>query len=508
MANFKTRLSLLLYLVCVVDTGFAIPGLNGSYIGDYQFEGWAYPGGTGMPPTLMGTAVERQTWRWDFDNSGVMSIDTDADGSDDLTINYVGRVYFERGDLYPANSNIPYDHYGHWTDMGYHFPYLIENWQNGAPVIDNGDGSYTAWFDLQIWNWVMGLPRAWIDVTWRIEHNETTGKLSMITLDSDGNGYPGKVNYSSFPFPFEPRFDGLARKLGADGNDDGLVDAMALSLGLDPESRDTDGDGIDDVAELGAPFTDPLDIDGDGILDAVDHEFNNPPDSDEDGMVDALEPAADANDASVVSGLRFRGRDNLFDEVTLLLSVSIPGQSISLPPESSETPPSGENRQGPPGIKFAFYRNDRATSHGPVFSFTSTVPAGGELSASLTFSSYSIDSIENASLPSKILLYRVEGKQQDPLNIGENFHLMPSHLWRKVDDNTLILHLKDGGLMDEDGEANGSLTVTFALADNFMGDIQVDSGNGKLSAWCLMTLAGLILLRMNLTNGKVNNVRY
>jgi len=502
--RFQKLQGLLLYVLCMVTVEAGTPGLSGNYTGDYQFEGWAYPGGANRPPTLMGIAVERQNWDWDFDKIGVMSIDTDSDGSDDITVNYTGMIYFERGDLYPASNEIPYDHYGHWTDMGYHFPYLIENWQIGAPVVDNGDGSYTAWFDLQIWNWVQGLPRAWIDVTWRIEHDETTGELTMVTLDSDNNGYPGKVNYTSFPFPFEPRFDGVARQVGIDSNADGLVDTMAIALDLDPDSRDTDGDGIDDVIELGAPFADPLDIDADGVLDAIDDMFNNPPDSDADSLIDALEPAGYASDASIMSGLRFNGRDASFDEATLLLGVSIPGQTLQHMPEASDAPSSGQDRQGPPAIKFAFNQNNRATSHGPVFSFTSSLSVGGMVDVSLVFSSYLAASAETASLPDKILLYRVESEQNDPDNIGANFHLMPQSLWSKIDNYTLVLHLQDGGSMDDDGEVNGSITTTFALADNYMGDIQVDSGNGMITAWWLLVMSGLILLIRNTNERKQN----
>jgi len=193
-------------------------GLSGMYSGDFHFEGWAYPGGISNPPTMMGEGVERytnvpvnQNWDWDFSDSGSMAINTDNDAATaDVMVNYSGKVYFEPGDFFPAGSfGNAFDVNGHWTNMGYDFPYLIENWDSGAPVIDNGDGTYTAWLDLQIWNHVMGNPRAWMGITWDIT-DDGLGNLSMATYDADDNGYPGTVNYTAFPFPFEPRFDGQA----------------------------------------------------------------------------------------------------------------------------------------------------------------------------------------------------------------------------------------------------------------------------------------------------------
>jgi len=189
-------------------------GLSNVYSGDYHFEGWAYPGGNYRK---MGEGVDQTTgvltyqdWIWDMSVSGSMGIDTNYDGTNDMTINYDGIMTTERGDFYPANTiGVPHDVYGHWTNMGYSFPYYIENWDSGIPIIDNGNGTYTAWIDLQIWNSVQGLPRDWMDITWEVT-DDGMGNLSMVTYDSDGNGNPGKVNYTAFPFPFEPRFDGVA----------------------------------------------------------------------------------------------------------------------------------------------------------------------------------------------------------------------------------------------------------------------------------------------------------
>ncbi|MDH5546946.1 MAG: tandem-95 repeat protein [Gammaproteobacteria bacterium] len=65
-----------------------------------------------------------------------------------------------------------------------------------------------------------------------------------------------------------------------DSNDDGVTDAQAMAIGIDPKASqaDTDGDGIPDKYEIGDP--------------------NNPTDSDGDGIIDALEYGDAANDAT------------------------------------------------------------------------------------------------------------------------------------------------------------------------------------------------------------------
>lgn len=57
-----------------------------------------------------------------------------------------------------------------------------------------------------------------------------------------------------------------------DHNGDGVSDAQAAALGLDvfTATGDTDGDGIADQLEIGAPAT-PADSDGDGIIDALEY---------------------------------------------------------------------------------------------------------------------------------------------------------------------------------------------------------------------------------------------
>ncbi|MET6992082.1 Calx-beta domain-containing protein, partial [Sediminicola arcticus] len=73
-----------------------------------------------------------------------------------------------------------------------------------------------------------------------------------------------------------------------DSDNDGLLDGQEITLGTEPNNPDTDGDGINDGTEVGDDIANPLDGDGDGIIDALD---SNILDTDNDGVVDQLDPA-------------------------------------------------------------------------------------------------------------------------------------------------------------------------------------------------------------------------
>ncbi|MGB5556048.1 MAG: gliding motility-associated C-terminal domain-containing protein [Flavobacteriaceae bacterium] len=75
-----------------------------------------------------------------------------------------------------------------------------------------------------------------------------------------------------------------------DDDGDGLFGGQEQQLGTDPQNSDSDNDGILDGVEVGDDFENPLDGDGDGIIDALD---SNVADEDLDGVVDQLDPAND-----------------------------------------------------------------------------------------------------------------------------------------------------------------------------------------------------------------------
>ena len=67
------------------------------------------------------------------------------------------------------------------------------------------------------------------------------------------------------------------------------------------EGCDTDGDGFDDLTEVGSDFKNPVDTDGDGIPDYADT------DSDNDGKLDSEEGTADANADGILDRLQAIG---------------------------------------------------------------------------------------------------------------------------------------------------------------------------------------------------------
>ncbi len=77
---------------------------------------------------------------------------------------------------------------------------------------------------------------------------------------------------------------------GDDLDNDGLTNLQEQAAGTHPTNKDSDGDKIADGTEVGLVSANPLDTDGDGVIDALDT------DSDNDGISDDEE---DANDNGV-----------------------------------------------------------------------------------------------------------------------------------------------------------------------------------------------------------------
>ncbi|WP_286812884.1 MULTISPECIES: Calx-beta domain-containing protein [unclassified Maribacter] len=73
-----------------------------------------------------------------------------------------------------------------------------------------------------------------------------------------------------------------------DDDNDGLLGGQEVVLGTDSNDPDTDGDGLEDGEEVGDDINNPLDEDGDGIIDALD---SNTEDADNDGVNDQQDPA-------------------------------------------------------------------------------------------------------------------------------------------------------------------------------------------------------------------------
>ena len=216
---------------------------------------------------------------------------------------------------------------------------------------------------------------------------------------------------STFPLTVEP----------VDSNGDGISDQLAKTLGLDPfaPNADTDNDGLADAAEIG--------------------DLNAPSDTDGDGVIDALEAGGDANNATVISGLRLPG-----------------GSSADLSTGNSErlskavaTPITA----GPDGITFPF----------GLISYTTTAPLGGSATVRISFP---------ANLPDNLVVFKV--------NHASLYTQLPAGSWTRVDPRTVEITLKDGDpAMDLDGVANGSIDDPIAVGAS---SVTTDEGGTSTNA--------------------------
>jgi outer membrane protein OmpA-like peptidoglycan-associated protein len=111
--------------------------------------------------------------------------------------------------------------------------------------------------------------------------------------DSDLNDVTNKKQDGFFGFSAGFMFGGSS--MNADRDHDGLTDRVEKELGTDPKNPDTDGDALQDGAEVNQHRTDPLraDSDADGLNDGeeVNRYRTNPSvaDSDNDGLKDGDE---------------------------------------------------------------------------------------------------------------------------------------------------------------------------------------------------------------------------
>ena len=152
---------------------------------------------------------------------------------------------------------------------------------------------------------------------------------------------------------------------------DGLFDGPEANLGTDPNNPDTDEDGINDGTEVGPDVANPLDGDGDGIIDALD---SNILDSDNDGVVDQLDPGnlnpclpdnshglCDTDGDGITDGQEIADGTNPFDACDPNLT-----PDCSPPPIDIELLKTVDNENAAPGAQVVFTVTANNLSDGKV----------------------------------------------------------------------------------------------------------------------------------------------
>jgi len=150
---------------------------------------------------------------------------------------------------------------------------------------------------------------------------QTAGSETLTVTVSDGTAS------DSYSFPVT-----VVEAPAEDANGDGISDAQAAALGLDPEAGrgDSDGDGTPDAVELGT-LDNPVDSDGDGVIDAVEENGA----AHDSGRI-ALRISDAAASAAGVSGLG-GGSSGEAGENALVIEAA-EGHTLSIPADLSGTP--------------------------------------------------------------------------------------------------------------------------------------------------------------------------
>ncbi|KKN50301.1 hypothetical protein LCGC14_0634150 [marine sediment metagenome] len=149
----------------------------------------------------------------------------------------------------------------------------------GVTVLDLDD-TFSATADVGAWSFISGPTPI------------TLGAENIVDFQGSANGtYVFSYTTSNAQAPCENETAEVSISVSScdtDDDNDGLLGGLESQLDTDPNNPDTDGDGINDGVEVGDDTANPLDGDGDGIIDALD---SNILDTDQDGVVDQLDPA-------------------------------------------------------------------------------------------------------------------------------------------------------------------------------------------------------------------------
>ncbi|GAA3922855.1 hypothetical protein [Litoribacillus peritrichatus] len=419
--RFKNWLILCLLLFSGLLQAEGTAGLTGVYSGEYGITMRAAPTGA-----ILGEGVQTVTWHWDFDaGTATMSGTTLSVG-----FNYA---------IHDLNNTDPDNDTLHFND--------------------NGDGTYTLYYALQIYHPGLGNPMANTSTTFRI--TKTDNHLDIITLDDETgplDGIPGTQIPGVFPLTIEPDFRGFATLEGSDSNNDGLTDERAQALGLDPKLNDNDGDGINDTIELGDDFNNPLDTDGDGVIDALEYG-------------DAAQNPQLAEGIKLISGdeLSLSTENNWVLTAVAVGSMQLEVDNI----EDVDDIVNKDSTLGDPGLKYSLGN----------ISFTASLPDGLPPSDAV-----SVRFTLSSPLPEKPLVYSIEAQGSG------KYALLPTEDWKVIDPNTMEITCYNGSSRDIDGEYDQRMSASIAITGNTIGGVKRDDTSAGGGSFSLVLFVLLVIV--------------
>ncbi|WP_394251207.1 hypothetical protein [Vibrio profundi] len=395
---------------------FASIPTSGQYTGDYKLTLRAAPLGN-----VMGYGVTNPEWIWDFET------DTVTISGTTLTVGFNYALH-DLNDIDPASDTLHFER--------------------------NNDGTLTVYYAFQIYHPGLGNPMANTSTTFEVVTNGARLEINALDREPDGqDGIAGTKIYNVFPLTIEPDLVGTAVQVGADTNLDGISDELAISLGLNPNSFDTDGDGVTDRDEIGSDLTSPLD-------------------SDSDSIIDALEAGDKAYDASHVDGLvteNLQGMSVALEDGNTFVRVvtgSMKRQVSS--PDSSDDFAQLDSTFGQPGLEYPWGNLS--------LTWNTLTPSSGRHVLILHFTE---------PLPNKVLLYGLT-------DTGSNeYQIVSSSQVERINSHTLKVTLShDDAWLSGDGAAV-PYSVTLAAAENTLGGKSLKQedvsagGLGVVAIWFL-----------------------
>ena len=391
--------------------------INGIYAGEYSIIMRAAPVGV-----VLGYGISKPQWQWNFDNNTAIVQGTT------LSVGFNYELH-DLDNIDPEGETLYFD--------------------------NNGDGTYTLHYSLQIYNPGLGNPMASASTTFRITKNDKI--LDIIAIDKElatPDGIIGTQIPNVFPLTIEPDMHGIAYQLAADSNNDGLSDQQALSLGLSPTSYDTDSDGIDDIIELGNNVTQPID-------------------SDHDSIIDALEYGNSATDAQVAHGLTLISSDmlTLRSESDWFIT-KVSNASMETPVDNTTDNNDIVNTDstlGAPGLNYFFGHIDFELS----------------LAEQKQHANVALITLELSSdLPEKLVVYSLEKTLS-----GNIYSLVSEQHWQRLSNNSLVVTLYNDDVRDLNEKNHSILAGSIAIAENTIGNVTRKENGGSIGY-----LISLILL--------------